>query len=462
MSLLATLIRVGLLVVFLTSSLSPLYARQKPVVVDKIAGMVGDQIILQSDIENTINDAKRQGQPVPDEAYCALLDQAVISKVLMLQAQKDSLVIAEEEVEALLDQKIRYFVKLLGGKEQLEQYAGKSIYQIKDDARESVREQKLAENMQYKILNRISISPAEVLTYFEKISDTELPLIESRFEIGQIVMYPQPSREMENYISAELNNFKRQIESGVASFEQLSTRFSEDMNTKVRGGFIQVNRNDNSWGSSFLSAAFRLKEGQISAPLKSEKGGFFLIKMERRIGDEAELRIILRIPPTTEADLLALQRRLDSIRLNITAGHLTFNEAAKKYTEDDGRFNGPYLQNSEGQFDLSIDQLDNETVGVLRNLKVGDISAPVTFTNEQGKKGVRLVYLKSRSEPHIMNLRDDYSKIANAALEEKKRKTLQSWLIDKMSSYYIMIDNDTQGTCPAMAQYASKDGKAAF
>lgn len=438
-------------------------AQVKKVVADKIVAVVGDRVILQSDIKNSIDDAKRQGQPVPENAFCMLMDQAVVSKVMMLQAEKDSLPVTDEEVEAELDQRIRYFIREVGSQQALEEYAGKTIYQIKDDARESVRERKLADAMQQKIVSGVKITPAEVKAYFEKIPKDSLPYFESELEVGQIVLLPKASRDFESYIIGEMNNYKKQIENKSATFEQMAQRFSEDPGSKERGGFYQINRNEKSWDPVFLSTAFRLKNGEISAPVKSDRFGFFLIKMEQRRGDDADVRMILRIPPVTETEINAAKARLDSIKSKILAGNMTFNDAASRYTEDEqAKFSGPFFLNRDGSTYITIDQLDNETVGVLRNLKVGDISAPVTFTNEQGKKGVRLVYLKSRSEPHIMNLRDDYSKIANAALEEKKRKTLQSWLIDKMSSYYIMIDNDTQGTCPAMAQYASKDGKAAF
>jgi peptidyl-prolyl cis-trans isomerase SurA len=438
-------------------------AQVKKVVADKIVAVVGDRVILQSDIKNSIDDAKRQGQPVPENAFCMLMDQAVVSKVMMLQAEKDSLPVTDEEVEAELDQRIRYFIREVGSQQALEDYAGKTIYQIKDDARESVRERKLADAMQQKIVSGVKITPAEVKAYFEKIPKDSLPYFESELEVGQIVLLPKASRDFESYIIGEMNNYKKQIENKAATFEQMAQRFSEDPGSKERGGFYQINRNEKSWDPVFLSTAFRLKNGEISAPVKSDRFGFFLIKMEQRRGDDADVRMILRIPPVTETEINAAKARLDSIKSKILAGNMTFNDAASRYTEDEqAKFSGPFFLNRDGSTYITIDQLDNETVGVLRNLKVGEISAPVTYTSEQGKKGVRLVYLKSRSEPHIMNLRDDYSKIANAALEEKKRKTLQSWLIEKMSSYYIMIDNDTQGTCPAMAQYASKDGKAAF
>ena len=190
----------------------------KKVVADKIAAIVGDRIILQSDIKNSIADISRQGGNVPENAQCMLMEQAIVSKVLMLQAEKDSLPVSDEDVEAELDQKVRYYVSQLGSVQALEDVAGKSVYQIKDDARESVKEQKLAAAMQQKIVGNVRITPNEVKIFFDKIPKDSLPFYETELEIGQIVIYPKASRDMEKYIIDELNNYKRQLETKVATF----------------------------------------------------------------------------------------------------------------------------------------------------------------------------------------------------------------------------------------------------
>src|SRR5579885_2571341 len=175
-------------------------AQPKKVVADKILGIVGDQIILQSDIKNSISDIIRQGGTVPDNADCILTEQAIVSKVLMLQAQKDSLPVSDEDVEAELDQRIRYFINQMGGNQQaLEEVAGKTIYQIKDDARESVKENKLATAMRNKIVENVKITPNEVKEFFDKIPKDSLPFFESELEVGQIVVYPKASRDMDKY-----------------------------------------------------------------------------------------------------------------------------------------------------------------------------------------------------------------------------------------------------------------------
>lgn len=444
------------IICFLLFSVTAIAQSQaKKIVADKIAGIVGDRIILQSDIKNSIADIARQGGTVPDNAECLLMEQAVVSKVLMLQAEKDSLPVSDEEVEAELDQKIRYYINQLGSQEALEEVAGKTIYQIKDDARESVKEQKLASAMQQKIVGGTRITPNEVKAFFDKIPKDSLPFYESELEICQIINYPKASRDLEQYIIGEMNNYKKQVESKLATFDQLAKKVSEDPGSKDRGGQYQLNRNEKSWDPIFMSTAFRLKEGEISAPVKS-KFGYHLIQMVQRNGDDAIVRHILRIAPVTDDEIKQTIGKLDTVRSKIVAGTVGFNEAAGRYSDDDAvKFAGPCVTGRDGSTYVTIDALDKDMVAMLSKMKVGEISQPTSFVDEQMKKGVRIVYLKSRSEPHRMNLQDDYSKISQFALEEKKNKTLDKWLQAKIPTYYIMIDNETGNTCPQLKRFAT-------
>lgn len=435
-------------------------AQPQKVVADKIAGVVGDRIILQSDIQNSLLDIVRQGGQVPENGFCMLMEQAVISKILMLQAEKDSLPVTDDEVEAELDQKIRYYINQLGSQTALEEMAGKTIYQIKDDARPSIKEQKLAASMQRKIVDNVRITPTEVKAFFDKIPKDSLPFYESELEIGQIIVYPKPSREIEQYVIGEMNNYKRQLENKLADFCQLAKQVSEDPGSKDRCGQYQVNRNEKTWDPVFLSTAFRMKEGQVSSPVKS-KFGYHIIQMVQRNGDDAEVRHILRVPPITDDEIKQAKGKLDSIRSKIIAGTMSFNAAATRYSDDEAaKFAGPFITSRDGSTYVTIDQLDKEMVGMLSKMKIGEISQPTSFEGEQGKKGVRIVYLKSRSEPHRMNMHDDYSKISAFALEEKKAKVLDKWIKEKIPAYYVMIDGSTSTECPLLKKFT--DEKKAF
>jgi peptidyl-prolyl cis-trans isomerase SurA len=236
---------------------------------------------------------------------------------------------------------------------------------------------------------------------------------------------------------------------------------SEDPGSKDRGGEYQINRKDKSWDPSFVAAAFRLKEGEISSVVRT-KFGYHIIQMVQRNGDEAIIRHILRTPPITDEETNAAVSQLDSVRAKVIAGTMNFNQAALKYTQDEqAKFAGPCFMGRSGSTYVTIDELDKDVVAMLGKLKVGDISQPVVFTDDQrGKKGVRVVYLKSRSQPHRMNMKDDYNKIAQLALEEKKAKAMDKWLTSKLPTYYIMIADDFSASCPNVQKYSSN--KKAF
>jgi len=434
-------------------------AQSAKVIADKILAIVGDRIILYSDIQNTISDAIRNGQQVPDNAQCVIMEQALMSKVLMLQAEKDSLPITDEEVEADLDNRIRRYINIYGSEEALQEIAGKSVYQIKEDARETVREQKLAEAMQKKIVENVHITPAEVKAFYDKIPKHSLPFFESELEIGQIVFYPKSNRDLEKFVIDELNNYKRQVEMKVTTFEQLAQRYSEDPGSKERGGQYQVNRNDKTWDPNFLAACFRLKnEGDMIGPIKT-KFGYHLIQLVKRIGDDAIIRHILRIPPVTDAEIKAAMAKADTVRTKITSGQMSFAAAASRYTEDDqGKFSGPYFLGRDGAPYVTIDLLDKDIVAMLDKLKPGDYSQPVVF-DDNGKKGVRIVHYKSRSEPHRLNMKDDFSRISTMALEEKKQKVLEKWMKDKVPTYYIMIDEEIK-SCTDLTKWMGDKQKS--
>ncbi|MDB5231012.1 MAG: peptidylprolyl isomerase, partial [Chitinophagaceae bacterium] len=386
------------------------------VVADRIIAQVGDKIILHSDIVNAIADYKRQGAEaqLPPNPECAFLEGQLIQKALVLQAQKDSLTVSEDELDALLDNQIRGFIQMYGSKEVLEDVAGKSVYQLKEDFREPFRERKLAEQMRGKILDNVRVTPTEVKNYFSKIPKDSLPFYESELEVSQVVVYPKANKDVDEYVVKELYDMKRQVESGQKKFEQLAKLYTEDPSSKESGGQYNINRNEKSWDPTFLSAAFKLKEGQVSPVIKS-KFGYHIIQMVSRAGDDAVVRHILRIPTVTEIEIGEGKAKLDSIRSKIIAGNISFNEAVNKYSDDENsKFNGGAITGRDGSSYITIDQLDKDLVGVLNNqhLKTGEISQPAEYTDERGRKAVRLITLKSRSEPHRENLKDDYNKIA--------------------------------------------------
>ncbi len=436
------------------------FAQPKKVVADKIIAVVGDKIVLKSDIDNSIQDMERQGMEVPENAKCLTLEQAMGIKALVLQAEKDSLPVTEEEIAADIDNQIRYFIGAYGSKDKLEEISGKTVYQLKEDFKEGFRDRKLAAAMRNKIVEGIRITPKEVNIYFDKLPKDSLPFYESELQIGQIVRYPKASRDAEEYCVDQLKEFKVQLESGRKDMKTLAALYSDDPGSKDKAGEYELNRNEKQWDPVFIAKAFSLKEGQITPPFKT-RFGYHIIQMINRAGDDATVRHILKIPQVTQTELKEGLDKLDTVRSKLVAETIQFSEAVSKYSDDESsKFTGGSLQNQEGGTSITIDQLDKDMVVMMKDLKVGQYSQPTEFTDQKGKKGVRIVYLRSRTEPHRENIRDDYNKVAQRALEEKKNDALESWFNTKISSYYIMIDNDYKN-CDEMKKWSTSTNATA-
>ncbi len=446
---------------FICISLGVLSQPQQPkrVVADKIIAIVGDKIILRSDVENSISDMQRQNVEIPANARCLILEQAMSIKAMVLQAQKDSIPVTDEEIETDIDNRIRNFIAQYGSKEELERIATKSVYQLKEDFREPIRDQMLSRAMRNKIVEDIRITPYEVKSYYSKIPKDSLFLYESEVEVSQLVKYPKASRDAEEYCIQQLKDFKQQIESGKKDFKTLASIYTMDPGSKETGGQYEVNRSQKDLDPVWLSKVFTLKEGQVSNPFKS-KFGYHILQLVSRAGDEAVVRHILLIPQISSVEMKESRDKLDSIRALLVDGKIQFGEAVSRNSDDEiSKFNAGQVSNREGSSFLTIDQLDKDMVVMLKDIVVGDYSQPTEFTDERGRKGLRIVYLKNKTEPHRENLKDDYNRISQRALEEKKNTALENWFNKKVSTYYIMIDKEYQG-CEELKKWVSAIGQA--
>ncbi len=423
-------------------------AQVKKVLADKIIATVGDKFILRSDIDNAIADYKRQAQGqegITIPSTCQILEGQLIRKALVLQAEKDSINVTEDEIQNAIDSRIRQFLQQFGSKEVLEEVAGRSIAQLKDDFKLLIKEQKLADEMQQKIVEKIKITPTEVRAFYNKIPVDSLPLYESEVQVLELVMHPKANRDVEEYVIKQLMDYRRQVEAGMNKFDQLIKLYSEDPSSKENLGQFSLNRNEKNFDPAFMSGSFRLKEGQISAPIKS-KFGYHLIQLISRSGDDAVVKHILRIPPISADEINETKHFLDSVRKDIIANKYSFGEAVNKNSDDDGsKFTGGAVSGRDGSTYVNYDQLpDKDMVVLLKTMKPGDISAPQVFTDDRGRKTVRLVYFKDRTEPHKENLKEDYNRVAARALEVKKTKILESWFNEHITNYYINIDEEYQ------------------
>ena len=424
----------------------------KKVIADKIIAVVGDKVILKSDIDNSLTDMKRQGIVVPPNARCLTLEQAMGIKALVLQAEKDSLPVSDEEIETDIDNQIRYFISQYGSKDELEKVANKSVYQLKEDFKEGFRDRKLAQSMRNKIVEDIRITPNEVRAFYIKIPKDSLLLYESEVEVSQIVSYPKANRDAEQYCIDRLKDYKQQIETGKKDFKTLASLYTQDPGSKETGGQYEINRNSKELDPTWLSKAFMLKEAQVTNPFKT-KFGYHILQLVHRAGDEATVRHILLIPQVTSIEMKEGYIKLDSVREKLATGKIQFGEAVAKYSDDDGsKFSAGQVNGRDGSTFLTIDQLDKDLVLMMKTLKVGQFSKPVEFTDERGKKGIRIVYLKSKTAPHRENLKDDYNRISQRALEEKKNDAIESWFNKKIPTYFIRVDAEYK-SCEEMKKW---------
>ncbi len=429
-----------------------LFAQTKKVVADKIIATVGDKIVLKSEIENNISDMQRQGIDVPANGRCLLLEQALGLKALVLQAEIDSIPVSDEDVDADIDNKIRYFINQYGSKDVVEQIAGKSIFQLKEDFRQTIREQKLAQGERDKIVADIRITPKEVEEYYDSIPKDSLHFYESELEIGEIVIYPKASRDLESYAIDQLKEYKQEVESGSKKFEALASLYTDDPGSKDNGGRYEINRNEKTWDPIFLAKAFSLKDGQVSNVFKT-RFGYHIIQMVSRNGDDAVIRHILKIPQVSSIEVNEAKGKLDSVRQQLVAGTLQFGQAVSKYSEDENsKFTGGRIPARDGGTFTTIDQLDKDLVLMLKDLKVGEYSQPVEFTDAQGKKATRIVEILTKTEPHRENLKDDYDKVSQRALEEKKNDVLEKWFVQKIPTFYVKL-SDEYKSCPEMQKW---------
>ncbi len=423
-------------------------AQVKKVLADKIVATVGDKFILRSDIDNSIADYKRQAQGqegVTIPSVCQIMEGQLIRKALVLQAEKDSIIVTEDEIQNAIDSRIRQFLQQFGSKEVLEEVAGRSIFQLKDDFKILIKEQKLADEMQQKIVDKVKITPTEVRAFYNQIPTDSLPLYESEVQVLELVMHPKANRDIEEYVIQQLMDYRRQIEAGINKFDQLVKLYSEDPSSKENLGQFSLNRNERNFDPAFMAGSFRLKEGQISAPIKS-KFGYHLIQLISRTGDDAVVKHILRIPPIAADEINETKTFLDSIRKDIIANKYSFGEAVNKHSDDEGsKFTGGAVSGRDGSTYVNYDMLpDKDMVVLLKSMKPGDVSVPQVYVDDRGRKTVRLVYFRDRTEPHKENLKEDYNRIAARALEVKKAKMLEAWFNEHITNYYVNIDEDYQ------------------
>lgn len=432
-------LKVSILVVSCFSSVALMAQKQ---VADKVIAQVGNKIILQSELNEIYNQEKANDASITEASRCSFLKTLISQQILVEQAGRDSVIVSDEEVEENLDNRIRNWMGMYGSREAFEEAnGGRTMYQIKDDFRAFFKDRAVANKMQGQLMSSVKVTPQEVQRFFDNTPKDSLPMYPATVEVGQIVIKPKVDAEIEQLIREKLEGIRKEIVENGKSFATMAGIYGQD-GTKNTGGELDIKRKEVD--PAFASAAFRLQPGETSPVFKS-KFGYHIVQMIRRMGDEARVRHIILIPEVTTSDLQVGLKKLDSVRADLISGKISFPVAVGKYsTDDQSKMTGGMVMDQNGNTTLRIDDLDADMAKAATELKIGEYSQPQIFSEnaETGSRATRILYLKSRTEPHILNMKDDYAHIQQAALANKQNKTLDKWITENASAYFIKIDSD--------------------
>jgi len=416
----------------------------QPQLADKVAGIVDDRIVLWSDIEAQYQQYASQVQkPLPADFKCQLLDQELTDKLLVRQAEIDSVTVTDEEVESKLDENVKAFSNAAGSEEKLEQYYGKSIVEIKDEFRNDIRDRLVSQKERESIVKDVKVTPSDVQAFFNKVPKDSLPYFNSELQVGELIVYPKVNPQVEEYSKQKIQDLLTRVRNG-EDFAALASAYSDDPGSADQGGDLGfVNRGE--MDPDFEAAAFALKQpNEISDVVKSQFG-YHIIQLIERRGDRIHIRHILIKPKITSADIATAANYADSIYNLIQSGKYSFEKAVSKFSEDDyTKDNGGLLENQNGgdatQFEPEdLASYDQTLVPITDTLQVGAVSHPSAFHTKQGQAGFRIVYLKSRTKPHQANLTDDYDRIQQMALTQKQVDTVNKWLRERIAKSYIFV-----------------------
>ncbi len=410
------------------------------VLIDEVAAVVGNNIILYSDIENEYMQSLMQGSLKGKGLKCQILEEMMFQKLLLTQAELDSVTVTDKQVDSELERRLRYFISQVGTKEKLEEYFKKSILQIKEDMRSKIHDYLLIQTVQSKLTQDVKITPSEVSDFFKTIPADSLPLIGSQIEVEQIIKQPVVSEAEINNVKDKLNLLKERVKKG-EDFATLANLYSEDPGSFSKGGELGfVGRGE--LYPEFEAAAFSLKPGEVSPIVKTQKG-YHIIQMIERRGENINVRHILLIPKASPEDMIKSKKDIDRVAALIKSDSLTFEKAAVLNSDDPSKINGGMLTNQyTGDSKFAPDELDPGIYFIIEKMKVGEVSAPMVFTNEDGQQAYRMLKLVARTEPHKANLKDDYPQIQNLALQLKQNQVINKWIGEKTKSTFINISDN--------------------
>lgn len=413
--------------------------RQK---VDGIIATVGDYTVLDSDIDKAFLEIEGSGGSIKDITRCQMLGKLLEDKLYAHQAIQDSIVVKDEEVKEKMNQQIDYMVEQLKSMDNVVKYFKKNNEdEFKTELFEVLKQQKLASEMQKKIIDPIQITPEETRNFFKKIPESERPMIGTELEIAQIVITPKVSAVEKQAVIDRLKEIKKQVQEG-ASFTTKAVLYTEDPGSRSSGGFYKINKKT-PFVKEFKDVAYSLQEGEISEPFETEYG-FHIIYLEKIKGQDLELRHILMAAKVTPDALKEAKDKIELIKNRIQNKEITFADAARTMSDEkETRANGGTLVNprtQDSRFELT--NMDPEIYGQVSNMKSGDISSVILDEDPKAGKRYKIIMVTNKIEDHIADFSKDYIKIKELALKEKQINAIAKWSEQKIKETYIKINGE--------------------
>lgn len=414
--------------------------------IDGVSAVVGDYVILDSDIDKTIIEMESQCIDIKGVSNCQLLGKLMEDKLYAHHAIQDSLEISVEEIYATVDQIMDNFIRELGSVEKvLEFYNKEDESSFRQDIFEINKIQKLSSMMQAKIVENVEVTPEEVRVFFESIPEIDLPIFGTELEISQIVIEPEVSEAEKDRIINQLKSFREDVLERGSSFGSKAILYSQDPGSRASGGKYTLNRKRPQMVKEFRDEAFSLEEGEISEPFKTDFG-WHILMVDKIRGQEVDVRHILLTPKIEPAQLAEAKSKLDTIRKRIIDNEITFKDAALAFSsEKETKYNGGVLINPQtGDTRFELTNLDPVLFSQIRVLEDQEISSPLIEEDRSGLKKYKILKVSNRFDEHKADYSTDYVRIKALALKEKQLKAIQDWMKEKIESTYVYLNKSNR------------------
>ena len=418
---------------------------QEKIKIDGISSVVGDFIILDSDIDKVLIDMESQGITTRGVSKCQLLGKLMEDKLYAHHAIQDSLELSDNEIYDYVDRQLEYFTEQLGGIEKvLEFYKKRDEISFRDELFEINKTQRLSEMMQESIVEKVEITPEEVRQFFQSIPVIDLPIFGTELEIAQIVIEPKVSEEENQRIIDQLKLFREDILEGGMSFASKALLYSQDPGSRSKGGKYTLNRKKPRMTKEFRDVAFSLREDEISQPFKTDFG-WHILMVDKIRGQEIDIRHILLIPKISDDEMRSAKDEIDKLRERIADGEITFSDAALRFSDEkETRLNGGVLINpstNDTRFELT--KMDPLLYSQIKDLNDNQMSMPLLDNSDNSISKYKILKITNRFEEHKADFSKDYVKIKELALTDKQLKTIKKWMQEKIEETFVNVNSDS-------------------